>query len=113
MKQARTTEEFLRGEDYTFACTQLQGTVDRDIYISDDKIELCVDYDPDGCPTGVVLRSPAYGIDALTVFDETGGKLSEEQIEILVYELLDDQPRIIERLTGLTADEEDEEPACV
>ena len=52
-----------------------------------------------------------YGVSEISVYDEDGVKLTDEQIEILAYELLDDQPRLIGRMTGFTAEVSEEGPA--
>ena len=52
-------------------------------------------------------------MDEILVFDEDGVQMDAEQVEVLVYELLDDQLRFIERMTGLGVEELGEEPALV
>jgi len=111
MNRAKTTEAKLRQEDYVFTGNEVSGNRDRDIYASDDKVELHLDYDLDGNPLAASISAPAYKVDEILVFDEDGAQLDAEQVEVLVYELLDDQLRFIERMTGLGVEVESEEPA--
>jgi hypothetical protein len=113
MTKAKTSETMLRQEDYVFTRSETSGNRDRDVYLSDDKIELHLDYDLNGIPTAATLCAPTYGVDDIQVHDEDGAQMSSEQIEILIYELLEDQPRLLERMTGLGVEQDEEEPALV
>lgn len=111
MTKAKTTETLLRGEDYSFSHSEAKNGIERDIYISGDLVELNLEYDLDGNPTGVTVTAMGYGVSEISVYGEDGLKLTDEQIEILTYELLDDQPRLIGRMTGFAADVSEEGPA--
>lgn len=113
MNRAKTTEAKLRQETYVFTGNEVSGNRDRDIYGSEDKVEFHLDYDPDGNPLAATICAPAYRVDEILVFDEDGVQMDAEQVEVLVYELLDDQLRFIERMTGLGVEELGEEPALV
>ena len=113
MTKARTTETLLRGEDYTFCHSEEKNGIKRDVFTSGDRVELNLDYNLDGTPVGVAVTAIAYGIDHLSVYDESGNNLTDEQVEVLAYELLDDQPKVIERMTGITAVASEDGPAYV
>jgi len=102
-------ESMIRARDFAYKSTRVMDGLETDIFSSADGVEIQIAFDEDGITSGLSFHAPAKH-EASAVMSEEGHPMTQEEIEVLGYELLDASPRLIERLTGLTEDETEEEP---
>jgi hypothetical protein len=104
-------EESIRARNFQFLhCDEADG-IETDIYVSTDGAEIKICYDDSGLADFSGFFFPNMP-DPSAVEKASGGMMTPEEIETLAFEILDDDPRILERLTGLVdqpAEESEEE----
>jgi len=99
-------EADIRSRHFQLITSRRDDDFDIDIYAATDGTEIQVRYGEDSVPDRAEIFAPNTDT-AAAVTGRSGSTLSPEAVETMIYELLDDDPQIIFRLTGLTASDVD------
>lgn len=100
-------DQAIRNMNFQFIVTEESEAGFEDIYVAPCGTEIRMALEEDGTPKSLAFHPPNSPNNAYRVVDEAGATLTEDQIEILGYELLDDNPQFLFRNTGLTYNDAD------
>ena len=97
------SEQEIRGRTFRFSEVRKTPVGETDLYISSDGLEISLYYDQASVNDGVRISASEMGVSRILVTDDVGEKLSLDAAEALVLEILEESPRMAERLQGAEA----------
>jgi hypothetical protein len=93
------SEADIRSRDFSFLVSLSNKNGPVDIFGASDGLEIHISISEDGLPDGASFHWPNIGNEAMIIFGDDGAPIGEEMYEVLAYELLDSDPKLLGRLT--------------